>query len=132
MPLTDAGTSRSPTEWTITPRTEALLQKTIERIRQDFRSEISRESLALELDWNQDNLGRFFKMYTGERIGDFINRLRVETAAGILRDTEDRITDIAFAVGFDSLKTFNRNFVRVLHTTPTEFRKISRMAPERV
>lgn len=129
LPLTDAGSRRAPTEWTITPRTEALLQKTITRIQEDFRNEISRESLALHLGWNSDNLGRFFKMYTGERVGDFINRLRVETAAELLRDTEDRITEIAFAVGFDSLKTFNRNFARVLYTTPSEFRKISRMAP---
>ncbi len=120
---------RAAAEWTITPRTEALLQKTIARIQEDFRSEISRESLALELDWNPDNLGRFYKMYTGERIGDAINRLRVEQAAALLRDTEDRVTEIAFAVGFDSLKTFNRNFARLLHTTPSEFRKISRLAP---
>jgi AraC-like DNA-binding protein len=126
----EADDARRPApEWTITPRTEALLQKTIARIQNDFRNEISRESLALELDWNPDNLGRFFKMYTGERIGDFINRLRVECAAELLRDTEDRVTEIAFAVGFDSLKTFNRNFARILHTTPSEFRKISRMAP---
>ncbi|MCR9141619.1 MAG: helix-turn-helix domain-containing protein [bacterium] len=128
--LKETADPRPATEWTITPRTEALLQKTIARIQTDFRSEISRESLAQELDWNPDNLGRFFKMYTGERVGDFINRLRVECAAELLRDTEDRVTEIAFAVGFDSLKTFNRNFARILHTTPSEFRKISRMAPE--
>ena len=115
-------------EWTITPRTEALLQKTIERIHRDFREDLSRESLAEEFGWNPDNLGRFFKMYTGERIGDTIHRLRVEAAARILRDTEDRVIDVAFAVGFDSLKTFNRNFARLMHTTPSEFRKISQMA----
>ncbi len=114
-------------EWTITPRTEALLKTSLEQIQQRFRESISRETLAAELDWNQDSLGRFFKMYTGERIGDMINRLRVEAAAQALRDSGSRVTEIAFDVGFDSLKTFNRNFVRVMGTTPSEFRKITRL-----
>ena len=34
-----------------------------------------------------------------------------------------QITDIAFEVGYNTVKTFNRNFLKFQKILPTEFRK---------
>lgn len=40
----------------------------------------------------------------------YINRLRVNAAERLLRETDRSITDIAAAAGFSGIRTFNRAF----------------------
>jgi AraC-like DNA-binding protein len=109
--------------WSVSATTEDKLKKAIEFIGGNFTRNISREGLASMLGINPDNLGRYFKLYTGEKINDYINRLRVETAAEILDETDKTIVEIAFSVGFENISTFNRAFLKVMNETPTEYRK---------
>ncbi|MCX7677890.1 MAG: AAA family ATPase [Spirochaetes bacterium] len=106
--------------------TEQKVQKAIDYIKNNFTSDISREGLAAHLDINPDHLGKAFKLITGEKIGDYINRLRVEMAAERLIRTNEKIIEIAYAVGFESLSTFNRAFAKVMGLSPLEYRKIQR------
>lgn len=114
---------RQPLTWSISGSTEEKMEKAMAYIGENYTSAISREGLAAMLNLNPDNMGRYFKMYTGERINDYINRLRVEKAASLLIETPDNIVHIAFAVGFENLSTFNRAFQKIREETPTEFRK---------
>ena len=41
----------------------------------------------------------------------------------MLLETQDSLVDIAVDVGYNTVKTFNRNFVRLRGVTPGEFRK---------
>lgn len=103
--------------------TEQKVQKAIEYIKKNYTADISREGLAASLDINPDHLGKAFKSITGEKIGDYINRLRIEDAAKRLVETKGKIIDIAYAVGFESLSTFNRAFAKILGISPQEYRK---------
>ena len=67
---------------------------------------------------------QFFKLYTGKKINDYINELRVQVAADKLRKTDENIIDIAFEVGFESLTTFNRTFARIMNITPGKYRSV--------
>lgn len=53
----------------------------------------------------------------------FLNYLRINQASRMLLETGDSLVDIAVAVGYNTVKTFNRNFVRLRGVTPGEFRK---------
>ena len=66
---------------------------------------------------------RAFRIYTGLRIGDYITRLRIDEAAGKLAAGDPEIIDVAYACGFESLRTFRRAFTRFTGTTPRDFRK---------
>lgn len=107
----------------VSPATERKVLKAIEFIKNNYTSDISREGLAASLDINPDHLGKAFKSIIGEKIGDYINRLRVEDAAERLKDRKEKIIDIAYAVGFESLSTFNRAFVKIMGVSPLEYRK---------
>lgn len=106
----------------VTPNIEDKMKKAIAFIRENYRSDISREGLAASLNMHPDSFGRFFKIYTNKKISEFINELRVMEAARKLRESSANIIEIAFSVGFESLPTFNRAFMKVMNVTPTQYR----------
>ncbi len=58
-----------------------------------------------------------------ENFEDFLNYLRVNKACELMLSTKMSITDIAIAVGYNTVKTFSRNFVKLKNMTPATFRK---------
>jgi AraC-like DNA-binding protein len=107
----------------ITPSIEEKIRQAMAYLEDNYHSNISREGLAASLNMHPDSLGRFFKMFTGKRINEYINDLRIQEAAALIVQTDTSIIDIAFTVGFESLTTFNRAFQKVMKTTPTEHRE---------
>jgi len=63
-----------------------------------------------------------FKKYTGITFTQYVSRVRVEKAKTLLGDGGLRITDVAFAAGFESIPDFNRVFKRYTGMSPTRFR----------
>ena len=60
---------------------------------------------------------------TGIDFVTYLNMVRVEKAAELLKGTSLKITDIALRCGFDNVRTFNRVFKEVTGTTPSAFSK---------
>ena len=69
---------------------------------------------------------RQFSSAVGETPRQHVERLRLERAAYLLAVTEDRIVDIALAVGFDSHEAFTRAFRRWSGWTPRAWRQAAR------
>jgi len=99
------------------------IEKAVAYIRENFTSDISRDGLASHLDISPNYFGKLFAEYTGKKMNDYIIDLRIEEAVKLLRDTDRQVIDIAFAVGFNNLRTFNRVFSKNLSITPQEYRK---------
>jgi len=106
----------------LTRTVEEKMRKVRGFIDENFRSDISREGLAALVEMHPDSLGRFFKKHSGRKIGDYINALRVREAARMLREGDGSIVGIAFAVGFESLATFNRVFLKEMKVSPSAWR----------
>ncbi len=94
-----------------------------EFIRENYTSDLSREGLAAAVGLSSDHLSRAFNKVTGKRIDEYINELRVEEARRRLRETEETIISIAFDVGFENVRTFNKVFGKIAGMTPSEWRK---------
>lgn len=72
---------------------------------------------------------RLFHKVTGLTFTEFVSRTRVEKAKSLLLNPNPRASEIAFAVGFQSLTHFNRVFRRIVGASPTEYRaRLPRMA----
>lgn len=102
------------------------IEKAVVYIRENFTSDISRDGLASHLDISPNYFGKLFAEYTGKKMNDYIIDLRIDEAVKLLRDTDRQVIDIAFAVGFNNLRTFNRAFSKNLSMTPQEYRKSER------
>lgn len=108
----------------ITDQTEKKIQQAAEYIKANYLSDISREGLAASLDISPNYLGKLFKIYNGKTISEYISELRIRDAAKRLTENKDEnVITIAFAVGFESLSTFNRAFLKIMGNTPSEYKE---------
>ena len=108
---------------TLTRQTEEKIRQAIQFINENYTRDISREGLAASLDISANHLGKYFKVYTGKKINEYINAMRIRNASNMLRESkQENIITIAYSVGFESLSTFNRAFLKETGVTPTEFK----------
>jgi AraC-like DNA-binding protein len=67
-------------------------------------------------------LSQYFKQATGLSYTDYVIRYRVNEASYLLKNTSQTVLQTAYDCGFESLRSFNRNFKRVTALTPQEYR----------
>jgi AraC-like DNA-binding protein len=91
-------------------------------IREYSDEKLSLAKIAKAANISANYLSEKFKQVTGENLVRYIARTRVEKACALLKDGNLRISEIAFAVGFQSLSQFNRVFKKSSGISPTEFR----------
>ena len=83
---------------------------------------LSLKKVAQAVKISPNYLSEKFKKVTGENFVGYINRRRIEKARDLLLKPDLRISEIAFAVGFQSLSQFNRVFKKFSGKSPTEYR----------
>jgi len=66
---------------------------------------------------------RIFKEVIGINIFDYIRKIRLTSAAKVLRDTNDHVIDVAFDFLFDSHEGFTRAFSKEFNVTPKAYQK---------
>jgi AraC-like DNA-binding protein len=65
---------------------------------------------------------KLFKKATGINFTDYLSRVRIEKAKNLLLNPNLRVSEIAYAVGFQSLTHFNRMFLKLAGCSPSEYR----------
>lgn len=55
----------------------------------------------------------------------FINQLWIKETCSLLQNTNKKMIEIAFLLGFNNLSFFNRCFRNLLNQNPSEYRKIN-------
>ena len=69
-------------------------------------------------------------LYQVERdFSDFLNFLRINRACTLLKTTDKSVIDVAFEVGYNTVKTFSRNFLKFRGMSPTAFRQKIALQP---
>src|SRR5215469_1588732 len=91
-------------------------------IEQHSDEELSLTKVAKAVNISANHLSEKFKQVTGVNFVDYVARTRFETARDLLRHSNRRVSEIAFAAGFQSLSQFNRVFKKLSTKSPTEFR----------
>lgn len=92
-------------------------------IQDRYREQLSLDEAARAVNASTRHFCKVFKEATGITFTDYLSRVRVEKAKAMLKNMNLRVSEIAFAVGFDSISQFNRSFKRIEGLTPTEFRR---------
>lgn len=72
---------------------------------------------------SRSQFSRYFKRHTGKTYIQFLNELRIESACVMLVNEEYTIERICYAVGFQNLSNFNRQFRKLNGLSPSDFRK---------
>lgn len=91
-------------------------------IEQHSGEELSLSKVAKAVNINANHLSEKFKQVTGVNFVQYVAHSRFEKARDLLRNPNRRISEIAFAVGFQSLSQFNRVFKRLARRSPSQYR----------
>ncbi len=91
-------------------------------IKENLYANLSLEELATLTHMSISSFKRKFSEVYQESPKKYINRKKVQKAAELLKSGDNRISDVAYDVGFDSLATFNRNFAVEYGMSPSTFR----------
>ena len=87
-----------------------------------YGDELSLGKVARAANTSPNYFSEKFKEATGTTFVNYVARARFEKAAELLRDANLRVSEIAFAVGFQSLSQFNRVFKKFAGKSPTAYR----------
>ena len=91
--------------------------------------ELSLTQVAKAVNISPNHLSEKFKQVTGVNFVDYVARARFEKARVLLHDVDLRVSEIAFATGFQSLSQFNRVFKKLAGKSPTQYR-VARSKPK--
>lgn len=91
-------------------------------ILENYREEISAETLADSLGMSQSKFSRFFRQATGNNFTAFVNHIRINKACHLLMNSDMYVANICYEVGFNNVANFNRRFLELKGMTPKAFR----------
>ena len=94
----------------------------IEHINNHLDEDIDLEKLADISNFSKWHFQRMMKAYLGEPIGIYIVRMRVETAAKLLRYSEMSISEITYRVGYNTPSSLSKIFRMFYQISPSEYR----------
>ena len=92
---------------------------------------LSLEELARVACFSPYHFHRIFRGMVGESVMEHVRRLRLERAAHHLKTTNQPITRVAFAAGYETHEAFTRAFGAMFGDPPSRFREIHRAIPVR-
>ena len=102
------------------------VKKMKERIDDNPIETISLDKLSIEFSLHPNYIVRKFKEITGFKLSEYLTKIRLEHSVKYLLSNEENITTIALESGFYDQSHFNKNFKKLLDTTPNHFRKVIR------
>lgn len=83
--------------------------------------EITRKVAAELVHMSEGAFSRFFRQKAGKSFTEFVNEVRIGRAAHLLIESEQPVSEIAFACGFNNLSHFHRRFRRTFALSPTAY-----------
>lgn len=114
----------SQTELKYKPETtSSTLKKILDYCNQNYSSAITLEQVAEALHFSKYHISRLLNEHLNIGFNQYINTIRISEAIYLMQDKSKTLTYISQEVGFGSIRTFNRAFMDIMHTTPSLYLK---------
>lgn len=105
------------------------VNQVMDHVRDDPARAHTLETLAAVIHSSPFHFHRIFRAVTGETLGSFVQRSRLERAAYLMKSRPDRsLTSIALETGFGTSQEFSRTFRRNYGVAPSQWDRRSRLA----
>lgn len=120
---------RNHVETTLTPREYDArvnnlntINNTLQYIEKNYDKSVTLDQLSEMAGLSKYYFLRLFKKITGKSLIDYINFIRVNKAAEMLKKTDKNITEVAFSCGFNDANYFSRVFKKYKGKPPSEIK----------
>ncbi len=91
-------------------------------IDENYQEDLTIEMLSEVFGLSEGHLSKLFKDNLGMTIKSYISQIRAKEVKQALLDSDLPLIDIAIMCGFPSVKSMNKVFKDLYHTTPSQFR----------
>ncbi|SDN77784.1 helix-turn-helix transcriptional regulator [Alkalicoccus daliensis] len=109
------------TEVKYSPKTKVIHQMLL-FVDAHFQEECSLKAAAAELQYDYVYLSKLFLQMTNRTFTEYLNHYRISQACYQLKNTQKTVGEIAEASGYNNLRSFHRNFKRMMHCAPGDYR----------
>ena len=92
----------------------------VEYINKNYTEKLTVNSVSSHFYFSRGKVTSVFRKYSGMGINEYVSRLRVRKANTLLLKGES-VTKAALSCGFDSIRTFNNIYKKIMGITPSEF-----------
>lgn len=100
----------------------SLLDEIVLFLQENFREDISLKNIAASFGYTYNYLSGYLNKRFGINFRRLLNEYRINYACYLLLHTDETITNISDQCGYDTIRSFNRNFIAITNITPTAFR----------
>lgn len=87
-------------------------------------SALSLKQISQTFGFHENYISNLFKNAYGENLSAVVEKLRIEKATDLIKNSNQKIEDIAIAVGYTSSASFRRAFKKITGVSPGEYRGI--------
>ncbi|MBO5911896.1 MAG: helix-turn-helix transcriptional regulator [Clostridia bacterium] len=105
------------------PYDNDLVKDIITYCYENYSNDISLQTVADALHVSRCYVSRIFSKRLHISFNDYINSLRIRNACEMLKSSSQSVTEIAYIVGYNSVRTFDRVFLNSRKMTPKEYRQ---------
>lgn len=88
-----------------------------------YHESLNLRDLAAIIPLSEGEFCRAFKRLTGISPFRYLVRYRILQSCTMLKQTDQKITEIALLVGFNNISYYNRAFKKIMGMTPTQYRQ---------
>lgn len=100
-----------------------IAEKTKKLIESIFRTKLDINDELKNIGLTTHRINEIFKEQYGVSVSKYLNNLKLEEAKKRLVYTDDKVIDIAYSVGFESISGFYRFFKENIGYSPAKYRK---------
>jgi AraC-like DNA-binding protein len=104
-----------------------LMDRRIKRVRtlldEQYRNPPSVHELAVMVGLSSSRLAHLFRDEVGKSVRSYIVERRLTSAAWLIVQTDERISQIAYGVGFNDISNFNHAFKKKYGMSPGKYRE---------
>ncbi len=101
---------------------KVCIQRTLDYIEENLQKRITLEELAELACFSPFHYHRVFQFLVGESVMEYVRKRRLAHAAQRLLQSDEKVIDIAFDLGFQYHESFNRAFKKYYGRSPREYR----------
>lgn len=99
-----------------------IIHRCIQYIGVNYAERLTLEDMAVNVYMSPAYLSRVFRQETGVTFNQYLNRVRITKAKGLLRDHSMKMGEISQAVGYEDQSYFTRVFKKITGTSPGQYR----------
>lgn len=100
---------------------EELFGKVTDYLRSNLGRSLTLEEVCRDNLVGRSRLQQLFREHTGGGAMEYFGRLKIERAKEMIREGSRNFTEIAAALGYQSIYYFSRHFKKVTGMTPSEY-----------